>query len=497
MSSTFTSATPPMWQLSAHELAKGIANRDYTAVEVMTCFLERIAEVNPVINAVCTLNPDALEEARAADRALDDGAVARPLEGVPFLVKDNIDTENLKTTNGSRLQADRVPDYDEIAVRRLREAGAILLGKTNTSEFAHDVYTTNFLFGPTRNPWQLMTSPGGSSGGSGAAIAAGLAPLSLGTDFGGSVRIPASYNGIVAIRPTPGRVPLRPQEFAWDLIVSNVIGPMCASVRDLALMLDVMSGPDDADPSARHTRPECVSAIDNAEAAVAKGGSAPKQRIAYIPELAPLVSPSDEVRKHVDEGVERLRQLGHDIEIISIDIEPLLEIIRGTRAFGVLARFDDAYDEHAGQMTTALRTQIEGARQVSMGELASAERMRSAYWRQISDLLSEYDCLLTPTCAKPPFALDVPDMDPAQRPASRLLDVALFTYAFTVVGLPVIALPCGRTPEGLPVGMQIAGRMEQEAMLCALGAGYEAANPECFERPEIDRSQALPVAGAH
>src|SRR5690606_12630446 len=142
---------------------------------------------------------------------------------------------------------------DEVAVRRLREAGAILLGKTNTSEFAHDVYTTNFLFGPTRNPWQLMTSPGGSSGGSGAAVAAGLAPLTLGTDYGGSVRVPASFNGIVSIRPTPGRVPMLADEFAWDLIVSNVVGPMCATVRDAALMLDVISGPYAPDPSSRHT----------------------------------------------------------------------------------------------------------------------------------------------------------------------------------------------------------------------------------------------------
>lgn len=497
MSSTVTSETRPLWQRPAHELARGIANRDYTAVEVMTSVLERIADVNPVINAVCTLNPDALDEARAVDRALEDGALARPLEGVPFLVKDNIDTANLKTTNGSCLQQDRVPETDEIAVRRLRDAGAILLGKTNTSEFAHDVYTTNFLFGPTRNPWQLMASPGGSSGGSGAAVAAGLAPLSLGTDFGGSVRIPASFNGIVAIRPTPGRVPLQPQEFAWDLIVSNVIGPMCATVRDAALMLDVMSGPHVSDPSARHTVPGCVGAIESAEAALREGGGVSRRRIAYIPELAPLVSPSADVRRQVDRGVERLRQLGHDIDVISIDAEPLLEIIRGTRAFGVLARFDDAYDQHADRMTTALRSQIEGARQVSMRELASAERLRSAYWRQISDLLSDYDCLLTPTCAQPPFALDVPDMDPAQRPGSRLLEVALFTYAFTVVGLPVIALPCGRTPAGLPVGMQIAGRMEQEAMLCALAAGYETANPECFERPVIDVRQAKPVAGAH
>lgn len=497
MSSTLTSATRPLWQLSGYELAKGIASREYTAVEVMTCFLDRIAEVNPVLNAVCTLDPDALEHARAVDRALESGAVARPLEGVPFLVKDNIDTGNLKTTNGSRLQEDRVPETDEVAVSRLREAGAILLGKTNTSEFAHDVYTTNFLFGPTRNPWQLMASPGGSSGGSGAAVAAGLAPLTLGTDFGGSVRIPASFNGIVAIRPTPGRIPLMPREFAWDLIVSNVIGPMCATVRDAALMLDVMSGPHGSDPGARHTVSACVDAVDQAEAALRERGSVSRRRIAYIPELAPLVSPAPEVRRLVDQGVERLRQQGHDIETVSIDVQSLLEIIRGTRAFGVLARFDEIYDEHADKMTTALRSQIEGARQVTMSELASAERLRSAYWRQISDVLSKYDGLLTPTCAQPPFALDVPDMDPAQRPGSRLLDVALFTYAFTVVGLPVIALPCGRTPDGLPVGMQIAGGMEQEAMLCALGAAYEAGYPECFERPVIDTAQAMPVAGAH
>jgi amidase len=234
---------------SATELARDLVPGRLTAVEVTRASLERIAAVNPVVNAVCTPNPGALAEAEASDRRRRAGQARGLLDGVPFVAKDNLDTRGLRTTFGSRLMADNVPAEDAICVERLRRAGAVLLGKTNTPEFAHDIRTDNLLFGPTRNPADPRRTAGGSSGGTAAAVASAMAPIGLGTDLGGSIRIPAAMCGIAGLRPSPGRVPVYPTEFGWDLLVEHVHGPIARSAEDLGLMLAALAGPDERDPS--------------------------------------------------------------------------------------------------------------------------------------------------------------------------------------------------------------------------------------------------------
>jgi amidase len=234
---------------SATEVARDFFAGRLTAVEVMRACLERIAKVNPIVNAICTLNPDALAEAEASDRRRRAGEARGPLDGIPFVAKDNLDTRGLRTTFGSQLMADNVPAEDAICVERLRRAGAVLLGKTNTPEFAHDIRTDNLLFGPTRNPADPRRTAGGSSGGTAAAVASGMAPIGLGTDLGGSIRIPAAMSGIAGLRPSPGRVPVYPTEFGWDLLVEHVHGPVARSAEDLGLMLAALAGPDERDPS--------------------------------------------------------------------------------------------------------------------------------------------------------------------------------------------------------------------------------------------------------
>ncbi|MCC7417497.1 MAG: amidase, partial [Acidobacteria bacterium] len=207
---------------SAGELRGLVAAKAVSAKEVATRFLARVEELNPRINAVCTVNPDAVAVAEACDRRLAAGAPARALEGVPFVVKDILQTKGLRTTFGSQIYEHHVPDEDAIAVERLRAAGAVLIGKTNTPEFAHDVNTTNLIFGLTRNPLNLDVTAGGSSGGTGAAVCADMAPIGLGTDLGGSIRIPSSYCGISGLRPVPGRVPVYPSDYGWDTLVQHV-----------------------------------------------------------------------------------------------------------------------------------------------------------------------------------------------------------------------------------------------------------------------------------
>ena len=216
--------------MSANEIAKAVGLRKLSAFEVASAFLERIEEVNPVINAVCTVSDTILEEARAIDERITSGGNPRPLEGVPFLIKDILQTKGVRTTFGSLLLENDVPDEDTISVERLKEAGGILLGKTNTPEFAHDINTSNKIFGTTRNPWNVNVTAGGSSGGAGASIAAAMAPLAIGTDLGGSIRIPCSFNNLVGLRPTPGRIPFYPTDYGWDTLVEHVQGPMVRSI---------------------------------------------------------------------------------------------------------------------------------------------------------------------------------------------------------------------------------------------------------------------------
>ena len=221
-------------EMSAGEIAGAVGARQLGAREVMQAMLTQIDSYNPALNAICTLNPQALADAETIDQRLAAGEVARPLEGVPFLVKDNIFTQGLRTTFGSKLLEHDVPEEDSICVERLRAAGGVLVGKTNTPEFAHDVNTSNAVFGTTRNPWQINCTAGGSSGGTGSALAAHMAPVGLGTDLGGSIRIPSAFNGLAGIRPAPGRIAFYPTEFGWDTLVAHVQGPMARSVADVA-----------------------------------------------------------------------------------------------------------------------------------------------------------------------------------------------------------------------------------------------------------------------
>jgi amidase len=267
---------------SAREIVDLVGRREVRVTDIVKAALARIEQTNTSINAICTLNENALQHAAGADRRLQAGGAVRPLEGVPFAVKDILPTKGIRTTYGSEIYRDHIADEDVVCAERMVAAGAILIGKTNTPEFAHDVNTSNKIFGLTRNPLNLNWTAGGSSGGSGAAIVAGMVPLAVGTDLGGSIRIPASYGGICGIRPSPGRVPVYPTEFGWDTLVEHVHGPMARTVADTGLMLSVLAGPDDRDPSSLP-----VQAHDYA-AAAQYAGDLRGRRAAYSADLRGL-----------------------------------------------------------------------------------------------------------------------------------------------------------------------------------------------------------------
>ena len=478
---------------SAARLAREVAERKVSAREVVEATLHRVESVNPTLNAICTLNDAALDDAEAIDRRLAGGGAARPLEGVPIVVKDNIFTRGLRTTFGSRILEHDVPEEDSICVERLRAAGAIVLGKTNTPEFAHDVNTTNPLFGTTRNPWNVNHTAGGSSGGTGSAVAGRLAPAGLGTDLGGSIRIPSSFNGLAGIRPVPGRVAFYPTEYGWDTLVAHVQGPMARTVEDVGLLLEVLSGPDDRDPMSLPAQGlEFASAAREGDPTGLAG-----TRIALGIDLDGLVPVEPEVAALVHAAARDLEALGCRVSETFFDTSDLAAIIFGTRGFGMIARYAERYERHREVMTRPLLNQIEAAREVDVRAVARAERLRTDYWHRVRALLERHDFIITPACGAAAFRLDRPlPGEVGGRKVERYYDIFLTAYAFSVTGLPAMSIPCGFTSGGLPVGLQVVGPRLREDLLLRFAASFAAARPEHYRLAEPDLTAARPVSEA-
>lgn len=467
---------------SASELAGDLVARRLRATEVVAACLARIDEVNPGLNAICTLDGEAaLAAAADCDRRLEAGVSPRPLEGVPFLAKDNLATKGLRTTYGALPFAHNVPAEDAICVERLKASGAILLGKTNTPEFAHDVNTSNRLFGTTRNPWNPNVTAGGSSGGTGSAVAAGMAPLGLGTDLGGSIRIPASFCGLVGLRTVPGRVPVYPADFAWDTLVEHVHGPITRTVADAALMLSVMAGVDDRAPNSLPDQ-----AVDYVRAG---SGQVPikGRRIAYTPDLGGVAPVAPEVVALTRAAAHQFESLGCHVDEACPDMSDLRTIIAGTRAFGMIGRYADYLESSRDQMTEQLVRQVTDSLQVDVRTITQAERRRSAYYHRVRLFLERYDYILCPSVGATAFRLDRPlPIELGGTPVERFYDVFLFTYAFSVTGLPAISVPCGFTRDGLPVGLQIVARRQREDAVLEAAAAYLQACPQHLRRPQVD-----------
>jgi amidase len=471
-----------LWMSSAAEIAARVGRRSLSAREVMRQALERLEAVNPVINAVCTVNPHAAVEAEAIDRRLESGAAPRALEGVPFLVKDNIETAGVRTTYGSLTRADYVPTSDSISVARLKAAGAVLLGKANTPEFAHDVTTTNKLFGMTRNPWNPEYTSGGSSGGSGAAVAAGIAPIALGTDLGGSIRVPAAFNGIVGMRPSAGRVPAYPAPLAWENFVYHVQGPLTRNVGDLCLAMAELCGPDDRDPTSLPPPAEDYRAMVATR-------SLEGARILYVGDFRGEVPTEPEVAQIALRAVRRLAELGAQVDEGEFDIGDLRSIVAGTRAFGMVARYSDLLAKHRDVMQGQLINQVEASLAYTVADIAKAELGRTAYYHRVRELMTLYDFIVAPTAGITAYRLDrdLPTHIGGKK-VERFYDSILGLYAFSVTGLPVVAVPAGFTSDGLPVGLQLMARRLRDDRALAAAAAYEALCTECFRMPDVDTS---------
>jgi aspartyl-tRNA(Asn)/glutamyl-tRNA(Gln) amidotransferase subunit A len=451
--------------LSAVDLAGLIRRREVGCREVTEAFLEKIEARDGAINAVCTPSPDlALAAATELDR---EGAAAdRPLFGLPILLKDLTPTAGIRTTRGSRLFRDCVPTEDAALVRRLKERGAVVLGKTNTPEFGHKGVTDNALFGPTRNPWRLDRVAGGSSGGSAAAVAAGLVPFAEGSDGAGSIRIPAAMCGTVGFKPTFGRVPDVAQSFFSQTPFFHN-GPIARSVADAELLYRAMAGPE---PSAIHALPPDPSAA-------AEHRPLRDIRVAFSPDLG-LFAVREDVARACRAGAEAFEEMGcrvteADLALPDQTEAAFLDLWRAKLAglYGTLG-----HDE-LDLLDPVVQTLIEEGKAITMARLGEATKVRDRVWQAMTGVFAEADILLSPTTAVTAFPIaDGPPGEIHGRAVHSLIGWFL-TYPFNLTGHPAASVPCGHCDEGLPVGLQIAGRRLEDSLVLRLAAAFEAARP--------------------
>jgi Asp-tRNA(Asn)/Glu-tRNA(Gln) amidotransferase A subunit family amidase len=458
---------------SALEIAALIRDKQLSPVELTNALLERIEAVNPRLNAFCLVTADV---ARAAAREAEIAVMKREpigaLHGVPLSLKDVLYTRGMRTTGGSRLFADLIPEEDNLAVRRLRAAGAVILGKTNTSELGHKAITDNPLFGVTRNPWDVTRTPGGSSGGAAAAVASGLGPVALGTDGGGSVRIPAGFCGLVGFKPSFGRVPQTPGFPGWDHV--GTTGPLTRSVRDAAAVMDVIAGGDDRDRTSLPREPESyLAACEEGVRGL---------HVAWTPDLG-YASVDERVLDLCGNAAAEFDTLGCHVEVVNPGWENPEDAFATIVSAQFYAAWADELPAREADMDPTLVRFIRRGGAVTAREYLGAQARVAAYWQEVHVFLERFDLLLTPTTAVPPFALGagVP-REIAGQEVSRLGWMP-FTYPFNLTGQPAVSVPAGWTDDGVPVGLQIVGRRHADRTVLAAAAAFEAAMPWRDRRP--------------
>ena len=454
--------------LPATEQRRLIAEGELRPSELIEATLARVEGRNGDLNAVVTLNEGALDEARRLDElVVADDHAALPLCGLPVGIKDVTPVAGLRHTYGSPLYRDHVADRDALVVERLRAAGAVILGKTNTPEFATGGNTFNEVFGRTRNPWNRERSAGGSTGGGGAALASGMIALAEGTDLGGSLRIPASFNGIVGLRPSVGLVPTWPSDYLWDHL--QVSGPMARTAEDVALALETLAGPSQRFPLAQPN-------ADRSFVAAAQRGSLDGVRIAYCPDIA-SIGVDDEVERVARAATFVLRQAGAEVEEIEIDVAYAKEafaVLRGmwmvVQQLPRLERRDEFGDNLRGNVDAGLAR--------STLEIARAEHDRARLCEQFGQLFSTFDHLLTPSMAVAPFPVEENfPRTVGGREMATYVDWIAPTFILSLTGLPVASVPCGLDPEGLPVGLQVVGRRFGEERVLETASAIQRAFP--------------------
>ena len=443
-----------MTELSIAEASELLRRKQISPVELTASCLTRIEQLNPTINAFITvMHESALAEAREAEEEIQAGNWRGPLHGIPIGLKDLIDTAGVKTTCGSALFADRVPDKDAEVVRRLKTAGAVLIGKQNMQEFAYGGMSTSSYFGPVHNPWDNDRIAGGSSGGSAAAVATGMCFGAIGTDTGGSVREPAAFCGIVGLKPTYGRVSLR-GVFPLSLSLDHV-GPLCRNVVDAALMLEAIAGYDKLDTTS-------VDWPVDAYASALDVKTRPRIGVVRRPFFEDL---DPEIESTINEALRQMRDLSADV--LEVDLPLIPTAVHAPEAYAVHAKYLSEWQELYGPW---MRERLKQAAAIDTVAYIEARQELDRVRRCVRDVFADVDLLVTPTSPVPPILIkEALEMSPP--PAGELW--LRNTRPFNVYGLPTISIPCGFTGTGLPIGIQIAAPHFSEATLLSFAHHFE------------------------
>jgi aspartyl-tRNA(Asn)/glutamyl-tRNA(Gln) amidotransferase subunit A len=449
--------------VTIREAAESLRRRRFSSLELTTAALGRVDRLNPTLKAFITVTGErALEQARRADSELAAGRNRGPLHGIPIAVKDVFATRGVRTTGGSPVYGNLVPDRDAAVVRRLEAAGAVMLGKLNMHELAYGITSANPHFGAVRNPWNTAHSPGGSSGGSGVAVAAGMAYAALGTDTGGSIRIPASFCGTVGLKPTYGRVSRQGVlPLAWSL---DHVGPLTRSVRDAALVLNAIAGHDPADAtSARHPVVDFVP-DENATVRGLRSGFAESFFFERL---------DADVESSVRGAIARIESLGAEVKPVKV---PDMAGMNAAARVILLCEASAMLEPHLGsrrQFGPDVLALLDQGRLLPATDYIHAQRLRKKAQREFTQVWSAVDCLITPTTPHTAPRVGQDTVKLGGRDEDVRLAATRLVRSMNLLGLPALSIPCGLSAEGLPVGLQIVGPPFEEALILRLGAALE------------------------
>jgi amidase len=463
--------------MTAVELAGLIRRKKISAREVMNAHLQQIERVNPKVNAIVTLLAErARENAGKADEMQARGRALGPLHGLPVAHKDLVETAGIRTTFGSPIFKDNVPTEDAILVERIRDAGAICVGKTNTPEFGAGSQTFNPVFGATKNPYDLTKTCGGSSGGAAVALACGMIPIADGSDSGGSLRNPSAFCSVVGFRTSPGRVASAAKGNAWSTL--SVAGPMARNVADTALLLSVMAGPD----------PRCPISIGEPGARFAGRPDRDFKgvRVAWFKDLGGAAVFDSRIRNAVNAQRKVFESLGCIVEQAEPDLDGAEQAYTILRAWGYAASYGELARTHRSQIKDTVLWEIDRGSKLTSLEIAHAQTLHSAAWDRMRRFHETYEYFILPATQVPPFDIQQPYVTEIEGvKMAAYTDWMKCCYLISILENPAISVPCGYTPEGLPVGLQIVGRHRDEWSVLQLAHAFEQATKSSHRRPPI------------
>ncbi len=478
--------------MPAWEMKEKIINQEISSQEITEIIIERIEKINPIINAYCTTTFDlARDLAKIADTTVKKGEKLGLLHGIPTSIKDNVDIEGIRTTCGSKAFENYISPNDDIAVKRLKEAGAVILGKTNMPAFGYKGVTVNLIFGETKNPWHLERTTGGSTGGGAAATASGLSPLTQGSDGGGSIRIPSSFCGLYGIKPTFGRIPQTSMKIEGNMGTYVQKGPLVRYVKDAALMLDALVGADDID---RYSLPKPNYSFYNALEETPK-----KLKIGYAIDLGGLETIHSEVEKSVLDAVKKFEEFNWSVEKSNINLLSNGKTLRGQVnvnnysltwytlwAYGI-GHFLKPIIEQKGDILDQELVQLaQFGLQLATEDIYNAEIQREIIYENICKHFKEFDILITPTMACPAFELGVSSPTKIDGKTVSLGAWSPYTHPFNMSGHPAASIPCGWSNEGLPIGMQIIGKRFDEVSVLQVSQAFEEIAPWQVKKPNFN-----------